>query len=464
MYSQKRLAALYAVLGAIFTKSTECLSSSPQKPSNDWTIVGLRCLHPSATYLDRAATTDIQLIDRAGCAITLNCLPEGGNGPAILDNGAIPSLNVTMALSEDIPMDTWNCRKELEKLLLGGREDGGISVTQRHLDPERDCSHRGRSVFLHTRQSEASPDTESHGQGYRGIVDYLFSTIQRRTIQAANSVKERKQDFQDRLTSYSTRNNTPNFSMELKQLIFKRRSFSYFVSQCEESFCGGYDLGKICDPNSRTRRKAKAKNVCEFCHPQRKNASIKNHCEKRIKKEMRAFYGICILLGASIVVAATLYLLHRTGRLLRIHCRLVRGMRRSRFPSNPVTSNKFSSAVFSDSRMGSTRGSNNIKTNNPDYDDSTTFSMFQRKFNQLGTTSRSYRKRIQDVFDIESLESTHEMKDKVFVLPRASNASVRRNSADSLRRARDSTEQIEMEEVQSGTVRRIFVHGQSDVV
>lgn len=461
MYSQKRLAALYILLGVIFTKPTECLPSTAQRLSNDWNE--LRCHHPSVSHPGGASNTDTQSVNRPGCAITLNCVPEGKYGPAILDSGLIMPLNVTVALSEDATMDTQRCKKELEELLFGARDDEqevGASDTQR-LDSEQ-------PILLHPRQEE-TPETSSEGQKYQGIFDYLMSTVQRRGVHAADSVKERKANYQNEVALHSARNSTSNFSMDLKQVIFKKRPFSYYVTQCEESFCNGYDLERRCDPNSRSRRKPRLKNTCEFCYPQRNDDFIKRHCERRIKKEMRAFYGICALLAVSIVVAVILYVLHRTGRLLRINCRLIRGMRRSRFPSNPVTSNRFSSAVFSDNRIGSTRRSEDSTITNPDYDDSTTFSEFQRKFYQLGTT-KGYRKRIQDVFDIESLEPRNfedeDLKDRVFVLPRAPNATVRRKSADSLRRVRGELRgprQLEMVEVQSDTVRRVFPHDQSVV-
>lgn len=451
MYPQKRLGPLYVLLGAIFTKPMTCLSSNSQRLPIDW--IGLECHPPHAKHFDSAASRYIQPIDRPGCAITLNCLPERRNGPT-------PRLNVTVTLSEDVAMNTRRCKEELEDFLFGTRGDEqgvGTSVTQQF----------NSEKLLYSRHEE-TPKTSSEGRKLQGIFDYLMSTIQRRAVQAVDSVKGRKANYQDEVTSHSARNSTSNFSMDLKQVIFKKRPFNYYVTQCEVSFCNGYDLEKGCDPNSRSRRKARLKYTCEFCYPQRNNASIKRHCERRIIKEMRAFYGICILLAISIVVAAILYVLHRTGRLLRINCRLIRGMRRSRFPINPVTSNRFSSAVFSDNRMGSTRRSEDTTIVNPgDYDDSTAFSEFQRKFSQLGTT-RGYRKRIQDVFDIESLEPRNvkdeDLKDRVFVLPRAPNATVRRKSTDSSRRVRGEPRgpgRLEMKEVPSDTVRRVFPHDQS---
>lgn len=462
MYSQKRLVALYVLLGATLIKPTECLSSNSQRLSNG--LIGLKCHPPHANHLDGAARAGIQTIDRPECAIALSCLPEGTYGPAMLDNEPILPLNVTITFSEDVNMDTWRCKKELVELLFEAREDKqevGISVTQRQVDPRRPS-------LLHSRQEEETPRTKSEGQRYQGIVEYLMSTVQRRAVQAVGSVKERKTNYQDEVASHSARNSTSSFSMDLKQVILKKHPFSNYVTQCEENFCNVYDLQRMCDPNSRIRRKAKYKSTCDYCYPQRNNAFIKHHCERRIEKEMRAFYGICALLAVSIVVAVILYVLHRTGRLLRINCRLIRGMRRSKFSSNPVTSNKFSSAVFSDSRIGSTRRSEDTTISNQDYDDSTTFSEFQRKFSQLGTSSRGYRKRIQDVFDIESLEprnaNNEDLKDRVFVLPRAPHATVQREFAGNLSRVRGEPRhsgQPEMEEVQSDAVRRVFPHDQS---
>lgn len=463
MYSQKLLAALYVLLGATLTKPTECLSSNSQKLSNGF--VGLKCQPPHASHLNSAAGADIQPVDRLGCAIALSCLPEGIYGPTILNNKSMLPLNITITLSENVAMGTQRCKKEIKKLLFGAREDEqevGTPSVQRQVGPKRPS-------FFHSRQ-EGSSETNSERKGYQGIVEYLMSTIQRRAVQAVDSVKEQKMNYQDDLASHSARNSTSNFSMDLKQVIFKRHPFSYYVTQCEESFCNGYDLQNICDPNSRIRRKAIFKSTCDYCYPQRENTFIKSHCERRVKKEMRAFYGICALLTVSIVVAVILYVLHRTGRLLRINCRLIRGMRGNKFSSNPVTSNRFSSAVFSDSHIGSTRLSEDTTISNPDYDNSTTFSSFQRKFSQLGTSSRGYRKRIQDVFDIESLEPRNvkdeALKDGVYVLPRAPNVTVRRKSADSLRRVRGEPRGpgwLEMEEVQSDTVRRVFPHDQSVV-
>ena len=98
-----------------------------------------------------------------------------------------------------------------------------------------------------------------------------------------------------------------------------------------------------------------------------------------------------------------------------------------------------------------------------------TFSMFQEKFNQLGAVSRTYRKRIQDVFDIESLGPKQEdenMDERVFVLPRAPNASVQRypTRSQSPKESHDSGH-AEMGEIdQFGTVHRMFPHQQNRAV
>ena len=101
-----------------------------------------------------------------------------------------------------------------------------------------------------------------------------------------------------------------------------------------------------------------------------------------------------------------------------------------------------------------------------------TFSMFQEKLNQLGAVSRTYRKRIQDVFDIESLGpkqvEDENLNERVFVLPRAPNASVQRCPTRSLDQAPKDSHgggDGEMGEIeQFGIVHRVFSHQQNNAV
>lgn len=458
MYSQKHVTPyFYAALSAVFSKTTASLFSSP---TDSWNV-GLKCHNPVTNNLDVIPKADI---DGSGCAITLDCLLDERH-EATANNGSTPALNVTLTLpssGEDVA-DVRRCREGLERLLFGGQEDSrsvGVWANQRHL--EQDRSHGKEPGLLSSRQSEEDLDAGlEEQQKYRGIVDYLMSSIQRRTIQkAANFVHEGKRNLQGKLTLASIRDDSARFPRNLNPMFFKKRSFSYYLARCEDSFCEGYHLEKTCGPNTRVQHKLKPTNICEVCYPKRNDLFIRHHCERRIEREMRAFYGVCILLSVTIVVAIFLYLFRRMGRKLKIRYRLLWNMRRNQFSKNPGAKGTFSSSsvpavvprLFSNTHMDRMSGREDGATDNAD--GSMSFTMFQRKFNQIGAVSRGYRRRIQDVFDIESLEPKRVEEEKIFVLPRAPNASIRTSATGNPNHPQDD---IEMESVESGTVRRMFV-------
>lgn len=472
MYSHKHLAAyLYVTFGSVFNITTESLPSSPQKLPDGWDV-GLKCLTPLSNRSDGLIEADSLQIDGPGCAVTLNCLLGERSTPT-------PSVNVTFTLPDNRATDLRQCKEGLEELILGGRGDAQVKgILGGHREPgvKHNRSYRKEPTFLYSRHFEDSSETSSEEQGYRGIVDYLLSTIQRRTVQKAeSSAKDDKHNLQGNFTLFSsTRNNSTPFPESLKRMVSKKRSLSYNLARCEESFCHGYNLEKTCGPNGGTRYKKKPPRICEMCYPQGKNIPIRHHCERRIEREMQAFYAICALLGLSISVAILLYLFRGTGRRLRMRYQLflMRKNQLSRSPAERSTPSMNSSptpAPGFNTGMDTTRR-NHTTTN--DTGSSMTFSMFQEKFNQLGAVSKTYRKRIQDVFDIESLGpkqvEDENLNERVFVLPRAPNASVQRYPTRSLDQApKDSHDGDygEMGEIeQFGTVHRVLPYQQNRAV
>ena len=473
MYSHKHLAAyLYMVFGSVFNKTTESLPSSPREIPDGWDV-GLKCLTPLSKWTDGLIKADAPQIDGPGCAVTLDCLLDE-------KSTLTPSVNVTFRLPNDNIMDLQQCKKELEELILGGREDAqgkGILAGHRKSNVEHNRSQLKEPTFLSSRYSKDSSETGSGEENYRGIVDYLLSAIQRRTAQKAESPAiDSKHDLQGNLTLFSSvRNSSTPFPERLRRMVFEKRSLSNHLARCEESFCHGHNLEKTCGPNGRARYKKKPLSICEMCYPQRKNIPIRHHCERRIEREMQAFYAICALLGLSISVAVLLYLFRGTERRLRMRYQ----MRKNRLSKIPAARSMFSSTPSMDSSptpapgfntgMDTTRG-NHATTN--DTGSSMTFSMFQEKFNQLGAVSRTYHKRIQDVFDIESLGSKQvedeNLNERVFVLPRAPNASVQRystRSSDQVPKDSRDGDHAEMGEIdQFGTVHRVFPHQQHSAV
>lgn len=472
MYSHKHLAAyLYVVFGSVFNKTTESLPSSPQKLPDGWDV-GLKCLTPLLNRSDGFIEADSLQIDRPGCAVTLNCLLDERSTPT-------PSVNVTFTLPNDEATNLRQCKEGLEELILGGRGDTqGKGIVAGHQEPgvEHDRSYRKEPIFFSSRHSEGSSETVSEDKDYQGIFDYLLSTIQRRGAQkAGSSAKDDKRDLQGNFTLFCpTRNNSTPFPENLKWMVPKKRSLSYNLARCEESFCHGYNLEKTCGPNGRARYRKKPLRICEMCYPQRKDIPIRHHCERRIEREMQAFYAICALLGLSISVAILLYLFRGAGRRLRMRYQLflMRKNHSSKSPAARTTPSMDSSptpAPGFNTGMDTTRG-NHTTTN--DTGSSMTFSMFQEKFNQLGAVSRTYRKRIQDVFDIESLGPKQvedkNLDERVFVLPRAPNASVQRyptHSSDQEPKDSHGGDYGEMGETgQFGTVHRVLPHQQKSAV
>ena len=469
MYSHKHLAAyLYVVFGSVFNKTTESLPSNPRKLPVGWDV-GFKCLAPLSDRSDGLINADGLQIDGPGCAVTLNCLLDERSTPT-------PSVNVTFTLPNDNATDLQQCKEGLEELILGGRGDAqgkGILAGHRQPGVEHNRPYRKEPTFLSSRHFEDSSETGSEEQDYRGIVDYLLSTIQRRTVnKAASSAKDSKHNLQGNSTLFnSVRNNSTPFPESLKRMVFKEQSLSYHLARCEETFCHGYNLEKTCGPNGRTRYKKKPPSICEMCYPQRKDILIRHRCERRIEREMQAFYAICALLGISISVAVLLYLFRGTGRRLRMRYRLFM-MRKNNSPKIPAAGSTPSMDSTPTPAPGFNTGMDTLRRNHTTTNDtgsSMTFSMFQEKFNQLGAVSRTYRKRIQDVFDIESLGPKQEdenLNERVFVLPRAPNASVQRypTRSQSPKESHDSGH-AEMGEIdQFGTVHRMFPHQQNRAV
>ena len=471
MYSHRHLAAyLYVAFGSVFNKTTESLPSSPRKLPDDWDV-GLKCLTPLSNRSDGLIKADSLHIDGPGCAVTLNCLLDERSTPT-------PSVNVTFTLPNDNAINLRQCKEGLEELILGGRGDAQVKKAlggHRKSDVEHNRSYRKEPTFLSSRHSEDSSETVPGEKNYRGVVDYLLSTIQRRTVQRATSSEDNKHSLQGNLTLFSSaRNSSTPFPERLKQMVFEKRSLSYHLARCEETFCHGYNLEKTCGPNGRAHYKKKPLNICGMCYPKRKDIPIRHHCEKRIEREMQAFYAICALLGLSISVAILLYLFRGAGRRLRMRYQtrknhLSKSPARNMFSSTPSMDSSQSPAPEFNTGMDTTRR-NHATTN--DTGGSMTFSMFQEKFNQLGAVSRTYRKRIQDVFDIESLGSKQvedeNLNERVFVLPRAPNASVQRyptRSSDQVPRDSHYGNQAEMGETeQFETVHRVFPHQRNSAV
>jgi hypothetical protein len=205
-----------------------------------------------------------------------------------------------------------------------------------------------------------------------------------------------------------------------------------------DTFCEGFDLKKTCASEGKTP----TEEICALCYPGRNLAVIEKHCSKQEASGRRAFYSVCVLLGCFIVVAALLYLLRSFSRRVQRRYRIYRGLCSSQTPRSPATKSRSSSGFQVDSlpalfpgfsfptKLEVLRREN--ETGADDASDSTSpFDTLKQKWRQFGAFRRDFRGRIQDVFDIESLDTKHakgvKSTHKIPVLPRAPNASIRRH-------------------------------------
>lgn len=205
-----------------------------------------------------------------------------------------------------------------------------------------------------------------------------------------------------------------------------------------DNFCEGFDLKKTCAPGGKIPAKEE---ICALCYPGRNLAVIERHCSKQEVSGRQAFYSVCVLLGCFVVVAVLLYLLRSFYRGVQRRYRIFRGLCSAQTSRSPATRSGSSSVFQVNSLPSLFPGfSSPTKlevlqresvTGTDDASDRTLpFSTLKQKWRQLGAFRRDSCGRIQDIFDIESLNTEHakggQSAHKIPVLPRAPNASIRR--------------------------------------
>ncbi|KAL1862350.1 hypothetical protein Plec18170_001176 [Paecilomyces lecythidis] len=205
---------------------------------------------------------------------------------------------------------------------------------------------------------------------------------------------------------------------------------------CEETICSAPDLERTCSSNS-LRLKKGVKAMCSMCYPYKDYVLIRAHCRRRRYHEARAFYVLCAVMISAMTAAMALV--------------CIRDVRRKARNSQPDLIDKSpprqSRAPRPHKRIGGVRGNTwlskvpflkrrqNIEKR-PDMgqnevNSSTKDSTLQQKWEGLGIFSKGGRKRVQDVFDLESLSTKNtqstvkDVIERVPVLPRARRTSSR---------------------------------------
>jgi hypothetical protein len=421
MYSQQHLIALlYAFIGP-FVNDTESLGLSPDKSFSNQTYELEYCNQALVTF-SGLNFSDAE-VDEIGYAVSLGrrlCWTDAGaiRGRNISIHSRSPEdevqsvLNLTVTLT--IPVGK-EASMQLWKRLL----------TRPHDSPEAPIT-LGEIIVLDSRLEHSDPHWERRSKTREGQPE---TASQRGEVRTETGISDNTPGFgsgsDGRVHPHD--NNHP-----LRKFFYSRRSI------CVDTFCEGFDLKKTCAAEGKTPAKEE---ICALCYPERNLAVIERHCSKQEVSGRQAFYSVCMLLGCVIVVAVLLYLLRSFCRRVQRRYRIFRGLCSAKTCRGPATKSRSSSVFQVDSLPSLFPGipsptkpevlQRENETGADDASDPTSpFFTLKQTWRQFGAFRRDFRGRIQDIFDIESLDAEHakgvQSAQRILVLPRAPNASVRR--------------------------------------
>jgi hypothetical protein len=430
MYCQQHLIVLlYAFLGP-FVNDTESLGLAPGKSLGNQTFEVEYCEQALVTF-STLNFSDAE-VDEPAYAVSL------GRRLYWTDAGAIPGRNTSIhsRSSED---DIQSVLNLTVTLTIPGGQEASMRLWKRLLTRPRDTPEAsitlGEIIVLDSRLEHSDPQWERRGKIWNGQPEAasgsdLESASQRGKVRTERRKSENTLGFQ----SGSEGHVHPHDSNDhVRKNSYSRRS------RCVDTFCEGFDLKKTCVPEVKTPTKEE---ICALCYPERNLAAIEKHCSKQEVSGRQAFYSVCALLGCSIVVAALLYLLRSFCRQVQRRYWIFRGLCSAHTCGRPATKSRSSSVFQVDSLPALVPGSSSPtklevllrgnKTGADGASDPTTpFFTLKQKWRQLGAFQKDFRGRVQDIFDIESLDTKHEKgvqsAPKIPVLPRAPNASIRRH-------------------------------------
>lgn len=218
---------------------------------------------------------------------------------------------------------------------------------------------------------------------------------------------------------------------------------------CEDRACEAKHLDELCNAEKIDPSIAQ---TCKMCYPVRNAQLINAHCQAKWRRERKAFYVVSfVLIGITLVSGLILYL---RRRYLRTKNPRADELAESGInppgelyyydgPRSILPSERGSSLTVNCSPAASRPEESNKHHNTWDEDEgdviSTTFA--QRRLRQLGIISRTGRKRVHDLFDLEALQSRRGTvkgpqqrssdSDRVPVMPWAPNATIRSSSGSS---------------------------------
>lgn len=461
MHCQQRLVAYFYAIWSAFTNDTRGGSFHGLCEQSNGSSFAVK------QALDNVMVSNIRRLDGIGCAISMHCLvkwPRPGTGFSGL-NGELDTgfdmynseseLNITMTLTdrEFGANGTQQCKERLDKLLANEQECGLYNThdSQTPLSPlkqakketldfepkqEREYSRQIRSHTAPQRESEGSSDPEPETVDFSGLFGYLASSVsQRRAIQevfhAAKKLKLNLRRPLKRMSLPTLPSSPIHAARRLKHKPSPNTSPN-LRSTCENNFCKGYNLEKICSKHKKPDVELDAESVCQMCYPETNDALIKEHCEERARREALVFRILSIVLGLFIIIAIILYTLREICRPMKKRYQLF-----WKFQSRPNSSgisSRFSSIFSVESNPAFPPGrvfKNGIGGDDHDFEiPADAFTEPRGKLSRFRDFMREPRKRIQNMFDLEALQLRDSPEgdgfvEQIPVLPRAPNASIR---------------------------------------
>lgn len=265
-----------------------------------------------------------------------------------------------------------------------------------------------------------------------------------------------------------------NLAARSFDLVTRTAGRNHSREVCEAKACSKKDLKKKC---TAKKLQPKVAEMCKMCYPKPNAKLINEHCQKRWKRERRAFYIVCfVLIGVTLVSGLVLRLRRlyvqkrgqketeegtkRTGELY--HYDGAKSSAPYDGPKSPICYDGANSST-SLKRVSHNDSPTHVVDEDEQFDElweedecDIGSSTVHKKWKQLGLLSRNSRKRVQDLFDAESMRSKREVGkqqsgDKIPVMPRAPNATVRQSNQGSRRgRFERQPSQAELRQVPNG--------------
>ncbi|KAL1962833.1 hypothetical protein VTN77DRAFT_9108 [Rasamsonia byssochlamydoides] len=228
---------------------------------------------------------------------------------------------------------------------------------------------------------------------------------------------------------------------------------------CEEAVCRIRDLERKCELTDRASKDARK--ACQMCYPRKDTKLVNAHCTARRRQEVRAFYFVCIFFIVASLGAGIAIFLRNRNRRRRSRRSIINHKQKSKDAAALPSESDRSGLSTQVPWLGNRRHDGQAEEHRNPWDDANSnsiekknWTVQQRWQQKLGLFSRSGpRKRIQDLFDLESLKSPRKDAghpkevgaERIPVLPRAPNASLRLsriNSKGCLRQHYSSRENV----------------------